>query len=154
MTLEQRIEELENRIFELELKVFKKKQVRAVSKVEDENHKELKKQIIDYTNQKLKTNYKYSTVKLNECINARIKEGHNFDDFKYVVDVKHQEWFGTDMAKYLRFDTLFGTKFTIYRNQKKGATTKAQLRELNEILKEKEQRRDTAIEHHVKKELI
>ena len=153
MTLEQRLEELENRVFELELKVFKNKEKSAVLKVEDEN-RELKKQIIDYTNQKLKTNYKYSTKKLNECINARIRDGYGFDDFKYVVDVKHQEWHGTEMEKYLRFDTLFGTKFTIYRNQKKGATTKAQLRELNEILKEKEQRRDVAIEHHVKKELI
>ena len=40
-----------------------------------------------------------------------------FDDFKTVIDKKAKEWKGTSMEKFLRPDTLFGTKFESYLNQ-------------------------------------
>ena len=39
------------------------------------------------------------------------------DDFKSVIDKKSKEWLGTNMERYLRPDTLFGTKFESYLNQ-------------------------------------
>ena len=56
-----------------------------------------------------------------------IIEKYNRDDFKVVIDKKFNEWYGTDMAKYLRPETLFGTKFEGYLNQptvQRNVTTK------------------------------
>ena len=35
-----------------------------------------------------------------------------------MIDKKSEEWLGTDREKYLRPDTLFGSKFESYLNQK------------------------------------
>ena len=51
-------------------------------------------------------------------INARIKEGFTKEDFIKVIDNKVGEWLGTDMERFLRPETLFGTKFEGYLNQK------------------------------------
>lgn len=74
--------------------------------------------IIEYLNQKAKTNYKSTTNKTKTLINARFKEGFTKDDFILVIDNKVNEWLGTDMEKYLRPETLFGNKFESYLNQK------------------------------------
>ena len=74
--------------------------------------------IIAYLNKKLKTNYKTTTKSTVSKIKARIKEGFTLEDFVKVIDKKYDEWYGTDMEKYLRPDTLFGTKFESYLNQK------------------------------------
>mgnify|MGYP000855915684 CR=1 FL=1 len=78
----------------------------------------LYKAVIDYLNQKCKTNYRATTDKTKKLISARINEGFSLDDFKKVIDIKAAEWTGTDFEKYLRPDTLFGTKFESYLNQK------------------------------------
>jgi hypothetical protein len=39
-----------------------------------------------------------------------------------VIDNKVIEWKGSEMAKYIRPETLFGTKFESYLNQKKGTS--------------------------------
>jgi len=77
------------------------------------------KSIIDYLNFKLNTNYKH-TSKKNRClIHARWDEGYREEDFKYVIDVKMQDWFNDEkFKKFLRPETLFSTKFEGYRNQK------------------------------------
>ena len=75
-------------------------------------------EIIEYLNDRLGSNYKTSTEKTRTQIKARFKEGFTLDDFKVVIDKKINEWFGTDMQKYLRPETLFGTKFEGYLNQK------------------------------------
>ena len=49
---------------------------------------------------------------------ARLNEGYSLDDFKQVIEKKVNEWKGTEMEKYLRPETLFGTKFENYLNQK------------------------------------
>lgn len=76
------------------------------------------KQIVEYLNKVVGANYKSKTKNTQKHINARLKEGYTFDDFKSVIDKKYAEWKGTDMEKYLTPDTLFGTKFEKYLNQK------------------------------------
>jgi len=91
---------------------------RVKDKVRDKN-KDLIILIINYLNQKLKTKYRSSSNKTQSFINARLKEGFTVDDFEIVIDKKYDEWFGSDMAKYLRPETLFGSKFESYLNQPK-----------------------------------
>lgn len=73
-------------------------------------------EIVDYLNTVCGTSYKASTDKTRKLINARLNEGFTVDDFKTVIDKKSKEWLGTDYAKYLRPETLFGTKFESYLN--------------------------------------
>ena len=72
---------------------------------------------IDYLNSKCGTKYKASTRKTKDLIKARINDGFNLEDFKTVINKKSDEWLGNDMRKYLRPETLFGTKFEGYLNQ-------------------------------------
>lgn len=67
----------------------------------------------------MKTGYNYRSdiSKTRKLIQSRWKEGFKLDDFKNVIDKKTTEWFNTDMKKYLRPETLFGTKFEGYLNQ-------------------------------------
>ncbi|NJI13711.1 alpha/beta hydrolase [Staphylococcus agnetis] len=76
--------------------------------------------VIDYLNQQTGKHYKSTTKKNQTVIRARSDEGFNLDDFKKVIDNKVAEWKGTDMEKYLRPETLFGTKFEGYLNQQQS----------------------------------
>lgn len=76
--------------------------------------------IIMYLNEKANTKYRASSNKTKTLIKARLNEGFIEDDFKKVIDIKANEWLNTDMEKYLRPETLFGTKFESYLNQKIG----------------------------------
>lgn len=76
------------------------------------------KSIIDYLNSKCNTRYRYSTDNTKKHIRARLKDGYVFKDFCTVIDKKSNEWLGTDMEKFLCPDTLFGTKFEKYLNQR------------------------------------
>ena len=75
------------------------------------------KDIIDYLNLKVGTNYKHTSADTRKHIKARYNDGFKLEDFKTVIDKKVTEWKGTDMAKYIRPSTLFGTKFESYLNQ-------------------------------------
>jgi len=75
------------------------------------------KPIIDFLNNKCGTHYRHNTDKTKESINARINEGFTLQDFKIVIEKKADEWTGTKYEKYLRPQTLFGTKFESYLNQ-------------------------------------
>ncbi|KIL72368.1 conserved phage C-terminal domain-containing protein [Bacillus badius] len=77
--------------------------------------------IVDYLNEKAGTKYRASSKKTQNLIKARFNEGFTLDDFKTVIDKKTAEWL-TDqkMNQYLRPETLFGTKFEAYLNQKGG----------------------------------
>nr|WP_269668127.1 conserved phage C-terminal domain-containing protein [Staphylococcus epidermidis] len=75
------------------------------------------KDVIDYLNQKTGKHYKSTTKKNQTVIRARTDEGFSLDAFKRVIDNKVAEWKGTNMEKYLRPETLFGTKFEGYLNQ-------------------------------------
>ena len=85
--------------------------------ITDNNYIDIIKDIIDYLNLVLNTKYNYKTVNTQKHIRARLKEGYMLDDFKSVIDKKSKEWLGTNMERYLRPDTLFGTKFESYLNQ-------------------------------------
>ena len=74
-------------------------------------------EIVDYLNAAIGSSYRASSKKTTSLIRARLNEGFTVDDFKAVIDKKSASWGGTDMAKYLRPETLFGTKFEGYLNE-------------------------------------
>lgn len=74
--------------------------------------------IVDYLNQKAGTSYRHTSKNTQSHINARISDGYTVEDFYTVIDKKCEEWKGSDMEKYLRPETLFGSKFEGYLNQK------------------------------------
>lgn len=76
------------------------------------------KEIIDYLNLKTNSHYKHTSNKTRDLIKARFNEKYTLEDFKVVIDNKVEEWLNTEMEKYLRPETLFGTKFESYLNQK------------------------------------
>lgn len=84
------------------------------------------KDIVDYLNYKAGTMFKYTSKATQTLIKARMHEGFTVGDFKTVIDKKVAEWLNdSKMAQYLRPQTLFGTKFESYLNQKvKPMTTK------------------------------
>lgn len=75
------------------------------------------KEIVAYLNGKTNKKYKHTTGKTRRFIEARWNEDFKLDDFKKVIDIKTSEWLGTSQEKYLRPETLFGTKFEGYLNQ-------------------------------------
>lgn len=76
-------------------------------------------QIIAHLNEKAGTKYRATSGKTQSLIRARMSEGYTLEDFKAVIDVKCEEWLNTPMEKYLRPETLFGTKFEGYLNERK-----------------------------------
>ena len=73
--------------------------------------------IIERLNEKAGTNYRASSAATQRHINGRIKEGFTLEDFFTVIDKKCAEWKNNaEMQKYLRPETLFGTKFESYLN--------------------------------------
>ena len=76
-------------------------------------------EVVDYLNEKTKSNFKSSSKDTRKHIRARYNEGFSIDDFKKVIDNKTAEWYNnTKMNAYLRPKTLFGTNFESYLNQK------------------------------------
>ena len=76
-------------------------------------------EIIDYLNLKAETKYRVSSAKTQSLIKARFNEGFELEDFKTVIDKKTNEWKSDNkMSVFLRPETLFGTKFESYLNQK------------------------------------
>jgi predicted phage replisome organizer/uncharacterized phage protein (TIGR02220 family) len=87
---------------------------------EKEKDKEKKKrmcaEIVSHLNEKAGTAYRAASKATQSHINARLSEGYSLEDFFAVIDKKCEEWKGTDMEKYLRPETLFGSKFENYLN--------------------------------------
>lgn len=85
----------------------------------DAEPKSIHKDVIDYLNGKIGARYKASSAINKRLIDARVKEGYKLDDFKQVIDNKVASWANdTKMSKYLRPQTLFGTKFESYLNER------------------------------------
>lgn len=74
-------------------------------------------EIVGYLNTVTGSRYKTSGKKTRSLIKARMADGFTVEDFREVIDKKAAEWKGTDMAKFLRPETLFGPKFEGYLNQ-------------------------------------
>jgi hypothetical protein len=84
----------------------------------DINNKNIYSDAVEYLNSKAGTKYKSNSKNTTRHIQARIREGYTLEDFKTVIDKKCSEWLNTDMEKYLCPETLFGSKFEKYLNQK------------------------------------
>ena len=97
-----------------------KKQVEAVKKKDPPPYQE----IIDYLNEKAGKRFKVNE-KIKAHINARVNDGYTLADFRAVIEKKVAEWRGTEMDKFLRPETLFGTKFESYLNQNETVRKKA-----------------------------
>lgn len=82
-----------------------------------EDKKEIYSRILSHLNEKAGTNYRYTTTSTQRLINGRLSDGFTVEDFIKVIDTKCAEWAGTEMDKYLRPETLFGSKFENYLNQ-------------------------------------
>ena len=83
--------------------------------------------IIARLNEKAGTAYRATSKATQSHIRARLAEGFAVDDFFTVIDKKCAEWKGDEkMEKYLRPETLFGSKFESYLNApivpKRGAS--------------------------------
>ena len=76
------------------------------------------KTIVEYLNKKTGKAFRSNTSKTKKVINARLRERYTIDDFKNVIDVKCKDWLNDiEMSKFLRPETLFGTKFENYLNE-------------------------------------
>jgi uncharacterized phage protein (TIGR02220 family) len=74
--------------------------------------------IIQYLNEKTGKSFKPNSRKSMDLIQARFNEGFTLEDFKKVMDLKSEEWQqDARFSKFLRPETLFGTKFESYLNQ-------------------------------------
>jgi len=74
-------------------------------------------EIVDDLNYNCHTNFKHSSEKTRSLIKARWSDGFRLDDFKTVHRKKANEWLNSEMAKYLRPETLYSNKFEGYLNQ-------------------------------------
>ena len=126
--------EIEKRLIKLNVSInidtCQQKVLRCQQKVKDNNNNnitksniiynvEIVKEIIDYLNLVTKSKYKYTTSSTKRLIHARLNEGFSVDDFKRVIDIKNAQWSKDNkMKEYLRPETLFGSKFESYLNQK------------------------------------
>ena len=76
------------------------------------------KEIVNYLNVRLGTNYKYNSKATADPIKVRLNDGYSVDDFKTVIDKKANEWESDEkFSKFLRPSTLFSPKFESYLNQ-------------------------------------
>jgi len=76
-------------------------------------------EIINYLNSKTSKQFKSTTPSTRNFIDQRWTDGFRFDDFKKVIDNKLVDWLNDPTRNiYLRPQTLFGTKFESYLNEK------------------------------------
>lgn len=85
----------------------------------EEYVKHLTKALIEYLNEKVERSFKPTNEKTISLIRARLRDGFREKDFLDVIETKCEEWLDTEMEKYLRPETLFGTKFENYVNQRR-----------------------------------
>jgi len=78
------------------------------------------KTIVEYLNLKAEKEFRDTTDETIKHINARLTEGYSLEDFKAVINTKVKEWSNTDMAKFIRPNTLFTpSNFENYLQQSK-----------------------------------
>lgn len=77
-------------------------------------------EVVAYLNEKSHKQFKPNSKKTRAFIKARFGEGFTLEDFKTVIDNKAGGWLNDpEMDRFLRPETLFGTKFEGYLNEKK-----------------------------------
>jgi len=94
-----------------------------INRIKDSKDKGSVDLIVTDLNCVLGTNYKTTSTKTADLISYRINDGFTVEDFKKVHRNMLFAW-GADskMVKYLRPETLYGTKFESYLNQKTSTT--------------------------------
>jgi len=109
---------------EIKQEVKQEKQTKKASALQNEiaiaqrdTRKEVTNIIITHLNTVTNKQYRSDTDKTIKLIGAKLQEGYNIDQMKYVIDVKASQWLNSDMEKYLRPETLFGNKFENYLNE-------------------------------------
>lgn len=114
----------------------------------DQIVKDFSKEVISYMNEKCKTRYQYKSEYVLRRISARMKDGFtNIEDYKKVIDKKSGQWLNTDYEKYLRPNTLFGTKFEVYLNERdKEYERRIKIKE-RQIQKEKQENEEQHIDY-------
>lgn len=88
----------------------------APSRPLNEEERESVEQVVEALNEATGSRYRSTSATTLRHLLARLREGFTVDDFKEVIRKKSEEWGGTEMAKYLRPETLFGPKFEGYLN--------------------------------------
>lgn len=84
-------------------------------------NKDIYKAVVDYLNEKTGSAFRVANKKTQSLINARLADGFTLADFQAVIDKKCSDWLGSEKyQRYLRPETLFGTKFEGYLNEKPG----------------------------------
>lgn len=85
------------------------------------------RQIVGYLNQAIGSSFRPLAVSTKRPIVARINEGYQFSDFQAVIDEKARQWIGNEtMERYLRPQTLFGSKFEAYLQEARRKVPKHQ----------------------------
>lgn len=102
-------------------------------------------EVVRALNEETGSHYRPTSKATMRHILARLREGFTVDECKEVIRKKSEEWSGTDMAKYLRPETLFGSKFEGYLNAPVDPKKKAEA-EARKRLHEKYSKWDDEIE--------
>lgn len=103
-------------------------------------------EVVQALNDTVGTHYRPNSKATMRHILARLREGFSVDDCKEVIRKKADEWGGDPkMSKYLRPETLFGSKFESYLNAPEDPKKKADA-EARKRLHEKYAKWDDEIE--------
>lgn len=95
------------------------RQQKDTNNTHNTHNKYIYSRVVTRLNNKTDSSYKPDTPKTQRLIQARLNEGATEQDFYTVIDKKTKQWLGDpQMNKYLRPETLFGTKFESYLNEK------------------------------------
>lgn len=100
--------------------VYEVPEIQKTSRPKD-NHEETIRNIVDYLNEVTGSKYTTKSKATTSLIRARLNEGRSYEDFVSVIDKKADEWLDDPQwSRYLRPQTLFGTKFDSYLSQTTG----------------------------------
>ena len=96
--------------------------------IKNNKEKDIVSEVVSFLNEKAGTKYKTTVQKTKSHILARVKEGFTIDDFHSVIIAKVSEWNNDPkMSKYIRPETLFGTKFESYLQTARKAEQKVSI---------------------------
>ncbi len=89
---------------------------------EDATAEEIRR-IVEHLNERCGTSFRATGEKTKQLIRARYRQGYTEADFHAVINSKADEWTGTELERYLRPETLFGTRFESYLQFARKAKT-------------------------------
>lgn len=83
--------------------------------------REVTEAAVEHLNERTGKSFKAKNKKTRSLVRARLHDGYTKDDFIAVIDNKVRDWMRDKrMRKYLRPETLFGTKFEAYLQEGGG----------------------------------